>query len=47
MGWGPEWLTRRTIRVKLIGPVTVRDDEYLSEVDIAELWRKVAEREPE
>ncbi|MEM7127980.1 MAG: hypothetical protein AAF702_16720 [Chloroflexota bacterium] len=47
MGWGLEWLTRRPIRVKLIGPVSIREDEYLSEADIAVLWQKAAERERE
>ena len=44
MGWGLEWLTRRPIRVKLIGPVAVAEDEFLSEADIADLWQKHTER---
>ena len=47
MDWGLEWLTRRPIRVKLIGPVPVTDDDFLSEAEIAKLWLKVAEREEE
>ena len=36
---GAEWLTRRALRLALIGPTVVRDEERLTEQDIAELRR--------
>jgi hypothetical protein len=39
MGPGLEWLTRRELRLALIGPTTVRDGEQLTEEDLTELRR--------
>ncbi len=36
---GAEWLTRRELRVALIGPTEVREKERLTEQDVAELRR--------
>ena len=36
---GAEWLTRRELRLTLLGPNVVRDEERLTEQDIAELRR--------
>ena len=36
---GAEWLTRRELRLALIGPTEVRDEERLTEQDLAELRR--------
>jgi hypothetical protein len=38
---GAEWLTRRDLRLALIGPTEVRDGERLSEEDVAELRRNM------
>jgi hypothetical protein len=38
---GKEWLTRRGLRLALIGPTEVRDEERLTEEEVAELWRKM------
>jgi hypothetical protein len=40
MAPGAEWLTRRALRVELVGPVEVRDEERLSDDDIAALQRR-------
>ena len=37
---GAEWLTRRALRVALIGPTSVRNEERLSEQELAELRRR-------
>jgi len=37
---GAEWLTRRELCVALIGPTSVRDEERLSEQELAELQRR-------
>ncbi len=39
MGPDLEWLTTRELRLELIGPTTVRDDEQLTEKDLTELRR--------
>ncbi len=41
MSPGLEWLTRRPLRLKLLGPVEIRPGELLSEVDIQALMRRV------
>ena len=41
---GKEWLTRRELRVALIGPTAVRAEEWLSEAEVAELRRRKARR---
>ena len=38
---GAEWLTRRALRVALIGPTEVRDEERLSEEQVAALRRRM------
>jgi len=38
---GKEWLTRRELRLALIGPTVVRDEERLSEEQVGELRRRV------
>jgi hypothetical protein len=38
---GAEWLTRRALRLALIGPTEVRDEEWLSKEEVAELRRKM------
>ena len=44
---GLEWLTRRDLRLSLIGPTEVREKEYLTEEQVAELRQQVqALREP-
>jgi hypothetical protein len=37
---GKEWLTRRELRLALIGPTEVRDEERLSEEQVADLQRE-------
>jgi hypothetical protein len=37
---GLEWLTRRELRLSLIGPTEVRKEEFLTEEQVAELRRK-------
>ena len=39
MGPGLEWLTSRDLRLAVIGPTTVRDEEQLTGEDLAELRR--------
>jgi hypothetical protein len=36
---GLEWLTRRQVRLTLIGPTEVREEELLTEEQVAELRR--------
>lgn len=43
MPLGLEWLTRRPLRLRLLGAVAVRPEEYLSPADIEMLRRKRAE----
>ena len=38
--WGREWLTRRDLRVSLIGPAEILGDEVLTDREIQELRRK-------
>ena len=38
---GKEWLTRRELRLALIGPTEVRDEERLSEKQVAELRQRM------
>jgi hypothetical protein len=38
---GAEWLTRRALRLALIGPTVVREEERLSEEEVDELWRRM------
>jgi len=38
---GAEWLTRRELRLALIGPTVVREEERLSEEKVAALRRRV------
>jgi hypothetical protein len=38
---GAEWLTRRELRLALIGPTMVRQEERLSEEEVAELRRRM------
>jgi hypothetical protein len=40
MAPGVEWLTRRDLRLALLGPTVVRDEEGLSEEELAALWRR-------
>jgi len=37
---GLEWLTRRDLRLALIGPTEVREAEYLTEAQVAELRKR-------
>jgi hypothetical protein len=37
-----EWLTRRELRVALIGPTRISDDDRLSEEDIVEIRKRMA-----
>ena len=41
MGPGLEWLTRRALRLALICSTTVRDEERLSEEQVAELRKRM------
>ena len=41
MSPGKEWLTRRELRLALIGPTEVRDEERLSEKQVAELRQRM------
>ena len=43
---GAEWLTRRALRVALIGPTVVRDEERLSEEQAADLRRRMESLRP-
>lgn len=36
-----EWLTRRALRVRLLGPVEITPDELLSEDELAEIYRRM------
>jgi ribosomal protein S18 acetylase RimI-like enzyme len=45
MGPGKEWLTRRELRVELIGPTQVVEGERLTECEVAELQQLAAERQ--
>jgi hypothetical protein len=38
---GLEWLIRRDLRLSLFGPTEVRKEEFLTEEQVAELWRRV------
>jgi hypothetical protein len=38
---GLEWLTRRSLRLRLLGPVPVNPSEFLTEADIEELRRRM------
>ena len=38
---GAEWLIRRPLRVELIGPTTVRSNEFLSPDDVRELQARL------
>ena len=38
---GLEWLTRRELRLTLIGPTEVREKEFLTEAQVAELRRRL------
>jgi hypothetical protein len=38
---GAEWLTRRALRLALIGPTEVREEERLSEEEVDELRRRM------
>jgi hypothetical protein len=38
---GAEWLTRRELRLALIGPTEVREEERLDEEEVAELRRRM------
>ena len=40
MAPGLEWLTRRPLKLYLIGPVAVRPEEFLSENDIQDLMKR-------
>jgi quercetin dioxygenase-like cupin family protein len=42
---GKEWLTRRELRVELIGPVQLREEERLSEQDLKEIRARLAGRD--
>lgn len=42
---GKEWLTRRGLRVELIGPVEVREEERLSEEDLREIRARLDSRD--
>jgi hypothetical protein len=42
MAPGLEWLTRRELRLSLIGPTEVRKEEWLTEEEIARLRRRQA-----
>jgi hypothetical protein len=37
---GKEWLTRRELKVELLGPTNIHEEEFLTEEDIAELRRR-------
>jgi hypothetical protein len=37
---GLEWLARRELRLTLIGPTVVREEEYMTEEQVAELRRR-------
>jgi hypothetical protein len=45
MEWGEEWLTSRVLRVLLIGPVEIRDEERLTREEIAWLEEKLKSRD--
>jgi hypothetical protein len=40
LGPGQEWLTRRELCVKLLEPTQIREDEILSDAEVAELKRR-------
>jgi hypothetical protein len=41
---GVEWLTRRALRLSLIGPTVVREEEVLTAEQVAELRRQLESR---
>jgi hypothetical protein len=45
MAPGKEWLTRRELRVELIGPVELREEERLSEQDLEALRKRMESQE--
>jgi hypothetical protein len=46
MGTGREWLIRRELRVELIGPTQVEQDERLTDREVTALRRRVAQGGP-